>query len=97
MPKDILLETFFKDGDLNVGYSDEQHIDNVMMSAPGHFKQHPLIGVDILQYVHAPMSPAVVRQLNRKIKLQIEADGGKQTKIDINPKTSTIYAKATYK
>lgn len=97
MAKDIIIDDIFKNGDFNVGYSDEQHIDNVILSAPGHFKQHPLIGVDILQYTNAPMTPATIRELERNIKLQIEADGGKKVKVKVNPKTTEVNATATYK
>lgn len=96
MAKDILKDDIFKDGDFNVGYSDEQHIQDVILSAPGHFKQNPLIGVDILQYVRSPMSPSTVSQLEREIRLQMQADGAKNIKVRINPKTNSIDAKGTY-
>ncbi|MBN9293734.1 MAG: hypothetical protein J0G96_07135 [Flavobacteriia bacterium] len=96
MAKDIIIADIFKNGDFNVDYSDEQHINHVITSAPGHFKQHPLIGVNILQYVNAPMSPKIAAELERNIQLQLEADGAKNIKVSVNTATTEVNATATY-
>lgn len=96
MAKDIIINDLFRNGDFNVDYSDEQHIEHVAMSAPGHYKQHPLIGVDILQWINAPMSPQIAADLQREISLQLEADGATEVKVRVNNKTTDIYAKGTY-
>jgi len=96
MAKDILTDQLFLNGDFNVGYSDEQHIQDVILAAPGHYKQHPLIGVDVLQYVNAPMSPRVIAEMERNIQLQLQADGAKNIKVIVHPKTKTIDATGAY-
>lgn len=96
MAKDIIINDLFRNGDFNVDYSDEQHVHHVILSAPGHWKQHPLIGVDIKQYVHAPLTPQTAQKLERIIRLQLEADGATELKTNVNTQTSEVYASATY-
>lgn len=65
--KDILLDSdedlSFKDGDFFVGNSDQQHVQHILKADKGHFRQWPLIGVGILDYVNGAVEPEVIRQL----------------------------------
>ena len=96
MAKDILIAAPFKDGDWNIGESDQQHIEHVCMSAPGHFKSSPMLGVNLIDYINSPMSPKTVSELERKIRLNLELDGASNIKIWINPETKNIYTDGTY-
>lgn len=96
MAKDIFKADIFKDGDFNIAFSDEQHIEDVLMSAPGHIKNAPLLGVNIMDYVNAPMSPSTVAELERKIRLNLETDGAKNITVKIDSKTNEISTNGTY-
>ena len=96
MAKDIIHSDPFKDGDFNIDFSDRQHIADVMIAQPGHYKNAPGLGVGISNYSGAPMSPQVIAELQREIKMQLEADGGKHVKISIDLLNQTINTDATY-
>jgi hypothetical protein len=60
---------------LVLGFADYQHFADIVVSAPGNWKQHPLTGVNAAQYINAPISSATSIAFKRNAKLQIEADG----------------------
>lgn len=97
MAKDIIKSAPFKDGDWNIDVSDQQHIQDVCMAAPGHFKNAPLLGVNLMDYVNSPMSPKTVGELEKKIRLHLELDGAKDITVSINAETKNIYTDGTYK
>lgn len=89
MANDILLKDFdlsIIGGDLDVGYSDEQHMEHILLAHPGHYKQTPWIGIGIEDLLNAPTNAKTIRVLERDIKLQLESDGAKNVtaKSDIN-------------
>lgn len=96
MAKDILLNEIFKDGDFNVGFSDEQHIEHVLMAQPGHFKNAPLLGVRMIDYINSSLSPRTVAELERKIALNLEADGAKNIVVKIDSTTKNFTINGTY-
>lgn len=80
--KDILLnddgDIDVKDGDFNVGPSDEQHIMLIMNTYPGNWKEHPTCGVGIRDYI---LSAGKAVELKRSINVQLDADGYKSVKV----------------
>lgn len=52
MRQDILLNTDgdldIADGDLVVGESDNQHVKAILNAYPGHYRQWPFLGADLL-------------------------------------------------
>lgn len=78
MPKayDYLLDEngdlLFKDGDLVVGESDEQHIKDTLNAEPGWWKQYPTDGVGIRRYLGAPSGR---QRLQKDIKIHLQRDG----------------------
>jgi hypothetical protein len=73
MRKDLLFsdDIEFADGDFATGPSDEQHIEHILQSAPGHYKQHPLVGADITQMLGSGFGSAEKRQ----ITIALQSDG----------------------
>lgn len=59
-------------GDLKISYSDQQHIKDIINANTGWYKQFPLVGVGILNYLN---SSGLQQQLEREIKLQLKSDG----------------------
>jgi len=74
----------FLGGDLYVGYSDEQHINDIIIASKGHYKQHPLIGVGIADFLSSPNALGNRRVLEREISLQLESDNATDVKVDYN-------------
>lgn len=68
-------DLLFKDGDLAIGPSSEQHIEDLLLSAPGDFKADPLIGIGLFNYLLAPETAATRRELSKAIRKQLELDG----------------------
>ncbi len=59
-------------GDLEIGFSDKQHIKDILTSNIGWWKEFPLVGVAIQSYLN---SSGKQQQLEREIKIQLIADG----------------------
>lgn len=62
----------FKNGDFATAISDNQHVFALCKSKKGDFKESPLVGVGIDDYLNAS---GVVQDLDVEIRKQIEADG----------------------
>ena len=60
-----------EEDDFLTGDADNNYIEYILISAPGHWKEFPVIGVGIWQYLQGTQSPQV---LQRAIRLQLEAD-----------------------
>src|SRR3989304_1295927 len=52
--------------------SDEQHIEDIIIANVGAYKEFPLVGVGIEQYINASLNP---QELERILKIQLKADG----------------------
>ena len=75
--KDIKLENndlVFDDitEDFIITDSDQQHIEDIVEAFVGHYKEFPLLGVGIRQYIN---SAGAQVELQTFIRLQLEADG----------------------
>lgn len=71
---DILLDDnndlLIENGDLATGDSHYQNVKLIMQAAPGHWKQYPTLGANVMNFVNGS-SP----ELMREVKLQLLADG----------------------
>jgi hypothetical protein len=76
MAQDIILdennELRFYNGDLMVGYSDEQHIQHHLQINPGQLYSNPFTGVGIDGYLNGPVNTAI---LARAIRESLVDDG----------------------
>jgi hypothetical protein len=84
------------DGDLVIGFSDEQHVQDILVANKGDYKENPVTGVGIINYLDAPFSLKERDNLRRGIMLQLEADGVKEVNINI-ASTGEINVKGIYK
>ena len=99
MARDILTkpegDLNILNGDLDVGYSDEQHVEHILITSKGHFKQNPLIGVGIEDYINSPTSLITRQKLEKEIALQLESDNAKD--IDVSYSVGGVLkVEATY-
>ena len=46
---DLIIEN----GDFKIGDATLQHVKDILVAAPGHYKQSPAIGADIQQIINA--------------------------------------------
>ncbi len=80
--KDILLDDtgdlLIEDGDFVVGQSDQQHILHILQAAPGHYKQHPILGANAIAFVGGNSA-----DLKRNVRLQLHSDGYNVKKLSI--------------
>ena len=73
--KDFLLldnETVFSNGDFVIDYSDSQHIEDIVSENIGAYKQFPLCGVGIINYLN---SSGAQQALRNEINTQLAIDG----------------------
>jgi len=68
-------------GDFFIGDSDTQHVQDIINSWAGWWKEFPTIGVGIKRYLGASGGIQIVK---RAIKIQLKSDGYRTDKIVIN-------------
>jgi len=80
--EDIIIkdDLQFKDGDLLVSASDEQHVEHIIKADNGHFRQWPLVGVGSDKYRGGPFNRQKVAQ---EISLQLRSDNYQVRSVDI--------------
>jgi hypothetical protein len=66
-------------GDFHVSGSDEQHVLDILESAPGHYRESPLTGLDLARFILAPAAD----RLQREASLQLEMHGYLLTRLDL--------------
>lgn len=77
-------DLLIRDGDFVVDFSDAQHINDILISAPGTWKQHPLVGVDIVSELNAPGDGTNINAIRKRIQSQMEFDGLVVEEIKLN-------------
>ena len=73
---DLLIQN----GDFVIGLSDEQHVSDIIYSAPNWWKEYPQLGVNIQLYLSGS---GIGDELNRDLKLQLISDGYSVSKANI--------------
>jgi len=68
----------FKNGDFRVDDADGQHIEHIIRAKPGHFFQHPTIGVGADDFINGNESKPSIRQ---RIKQNLIFDNYRVNKI----------------
>jgi|AMZC01.1.fsa_nt_AMZC01002902.1_16 hypothetical protein len=98
--KDILLDSMndlaVKNGDFDIQHSDIQNVSLLMISEKGDFKESPAVGIGLVKYLDSPFSGKQRLQFIREVTLQIEADGGTNTEIQMDS-SGNITVRTTYR
>ena len=76
-------ELLFENGDFVVEPSDDQHVAHIVISSKGSWIVSPLTGIGIYNYLNAPLNSFVLRDLRLKIMRQLDFDGLKTLRLDI--------------
>ncbi|TNE31822.1 MAG: hypothetical protein EP346_00020 [Bacteroidetes bacterium] len=85
MTTDYLLQEedlIIENGDFKSGDSVDDHVNHILVATKGQYRQHPLVGVGLLNYIGSPWTSTVRNRLESQIQLQLEADGA--TGVDIS-------------
>jgi hypothetical protein len=64
-----------QNGDFQVADSDNVHIQHILTSHKGHYRQHPLCGAAISQSQNASLSSVELATYKKRIELQLRLDG----------------------
>lgn len=83
--KDITLDDndlMIINGDFDVSYSDQQHIELLMITYLGGWKEFPLVGVGLTNYINSSGSELIIR---RNMIVQLESDSYQVNQISILP------------
>lgn len=85
MVKDILTnelnELIIQEGDFVIESSEEQHIEAILRSEKGHWKESPMMGVGIVSEVN---STGRIENLEREIMLQLKVDDWQNVNLDLS-------------
>lgn len=66
-------------GDLVIGQSDQQHVEDIIYMQPGELKEFPLIGFGAINYIKRTMT---TDEFKRDLKIQLDYDGYTNAAID---------------
>ncbi len=83
-----------KDGDFVTGNTDQQNIELLLLSHKGAFKEHPILGVGITDYLKSPEIISRLR-LENEISNQLEFDNFSVKELDVND-LENIHIDGTY-
>jgi hypothetical protein len=72
---DLIIEN----GDFKKGDATLQHVRDILLAAPGHYRQFPTIGADIGQMVNGELDV----EMKKKIRMNLTADGYKVNDIKL--------------
>lgn len=73
-----------KDGDFFLVESDQQHIEHILISKQGDWKQWPIVGVGIQKYFKSPVNPKTSADAEGAIRVQLLYDNMKVTTLQMN-------------
>lgn len=82
-------------GDLEIGFSDEQHQEDILVAFKGDYKQYPLIGVGIENYLNSPVSVYTRQKFEKETTLQFASDNAENISVNY-PASGAIEISATY-
>jgi hypothetical protein len=68
---DLLIQ----DGDFVVGPSETQHISDMLLAAPGAYKQSPLLGINIYNELNGDSGQVNMNAIRKRIQLNAQMDG----------------------
>jgi hypothetical protein len=91
--KDLLTEEgeiSLVNGDFATGEADGQHIEDILLSAPGDYLNSPLTGVRIRSALNGPENSLKIKQ---RIRTQLQADGFQIKALSVKGSTVSIDAK----
>lgn len=86
------LDLSIKDGDFEFGESTEEHQRDILLATKGSIRQHPGLGVGIIQEL---LNDASADDLRRIIQAELESDGMSVKRLRVN-EDGTVELNASY-
>ena len=77
---DLLIE----DGDFVVGPSDQQHIEDILVSPQGDWRQHPLLGIGIFNYLKGANDNITRNAVKKRIRVHLAYDNYEVDTLDVS-------------
>lgn len=94
LPPVLRERTFTEaDGDFVTGDADNNYIEYILVSSPGHWKEFPVVGVGIYNYLQGTQSPQV---LQRNILVQLKADIFTKPYVDVRSFPTIVINRSTF-
>ena len=94
--KDFLLndngDLLIKNNDLQIGFSDLQHQEHLLIAHKGSVKEFPNVGVGVENF----LNDSDVDGMLSEVRAQFEGDGMTVSKLDYNEETGEIIYDANY-
>lgn len=82
--KDIILDAegdfSISNGDIFFGESDSQHVDHILLTDLGQFRQFPMLGVGIARLINGSINKI---ELSQKIRLNLESDNYNVSSVNV--------------
>ena len=75
---------FTPQGDVAIGESDAQHVQLLLQTNQGDWREDALVGVGVTRYLKAPYGPAQAAELGREITIQLERDGLRVLEVEVS-------------
>lgn len=83
-------EPEIRKGDFRIVRSEEQHIEDILVAAPGHWRQFPIQGVDLPRRLKMRRTQAEVNELRKAIRIQLEYDNWRVNSLDLGDLSKTV-------
>lgn len=80
--KNINHDLLIDNGDFVKHDAQQDHIENILITSKGSYRQFPLVGVNLIDFVNGPESNKTRLSLAKQIRLQLIADGYEIVLID---------------
>lgn len=77
-------------GDLLAGESDQQHVELLLRTSQGEWRQSPLVGIGLVRYLLAPYGSLQAAALSREVAVQLEQDGYQVLQLDLQDLSAAI-------
>lgn len=81
-------EPIIQNGDFVIGESNIQHIQDILLAAPGHYNTAPTLGPNLMAFNDSEMDDALKNEMIRIIALSLSID--KYKLLDYNFSTGEI-------
>ncbi|WP_028888351.1 hypothetical protein [Tenacibaculum ovolyticum] len=77
------MDLVFENGDFSIEDTDQQNIELILLTHKGSFKEYPILGVGITDYLKSPEIISRLR-LENEINNQLEYDNFTIKEVDVN-------------
>ncbi|CAM1355963.1 hypothetical protein [Tenacibaculum halocynthiae] len=77
------MDLAFENGDFSIENTDQQNIELILLTHKGSFKEYPILGVGITDYLKSPEIISRLR-LENEINNQLEYDNFTIKEVDVN-------------